>query len=303
MSYPFIVSEYSQCISVLENTGILSTLPGSKSKGIIGIDQNEYPIPTHEQVENLLTANKKLVDIKRSQGFNRLELIPMALGLPQLMEIIEKAINRHLQEGKIYLTRNSDSDPLLPARVNKKKVVWVWDKLNQAITTNELVYFPEEYTTNHKGQTKSEVIDNRQICAFPGWSVGLVENLPFIPKQGQGETVGGRMQLEISHSPNEYLQIMRQKEYSGETGKTLEDFIVKFLMRLELKNEISNNIYDDNAMWCLANYYKLPWADVIPTVNWLENVGRLRFGMHRSNNKLCTKSAGASTTVRLPGHF
>jgi len=45
------------------------------------------------------------------------------------------------------------------------------------LDTDELVYFPQDYASNHRGQTKLEVVNNGRICAVPGWSVGLVESL------------------------------------------------------------------------------------------------------------------------------
>jgi hypothetical protein len=83
--------------------------------------------------------------------------------------------------------------------------------------------------------------------------VGLVESLPIMPKQGQGKTLGGRRQLEIGSSTSEYLQTLQVEPYRGETGKTLEDFITKFLTHLETTNEVSSDRYDDNAYGFLVN--------------------------------------------------
>ncbi|GAJ03965.1 unnamed protein product, partial [marine sediment metagenome] len=30
-----------------------------------------------------------------------------------------------------------------------EKTVWIWDTLRQALDTDELVYFPQEYSSNH----------------------------------------------------------------------------------------------------------------------------------------------------------
>jgi hypothetical protein len=298
--------EYNRTISALSRTGILTLLPRSKSLGVIGIDGKEYPVPTQEQVAELFTHNRELVDRKVPQGFDRLELIPMAMPLPYLFDLLKTAILRHEADGKIYQTRHFASYPHIPVRVNKEKQVWVWDTLRQAIETDELIYFPQEYSSNHRGQTKLGVITNGRICAFPGWSVGLVESFPIMPERGHGKILGclpdrqaGRKQLEIGSSPNEYLQILQSEVYQGETGKTLEDFITKFLIHLETTNEVSYDVDDNNALWCLAQYKELPYAKLVPTGRWYRSVGRIRLDMHRTNNKVCTKSWGVSTTVRL----
>ncbi|MCX6255734.1 MAG: hypothetical protein NTV31_14855 [Bacteroidia bacterium] len=294
--------EYVRCVTALNSTGILTLLPKSEGVGVIGIDKKEYPIPTREQVEKLFDHNRELVSRKVSQGFDRLELTPMAMPTTLLIDKLKAAILKHAAEGKIYQNRRFPSDSFIPVRVNTEKHVWTWDTLKQALDTDELVYFPQEYSGNHRGQTKSGVINNGRICAFPGWSVGLVESFPIMPEQRQGRTLGGRRQLEIGFSPNEYLQTLRSAVYQGETGKTLEDFITKFLAHLETTNEISNDRYDNNALWFLGQYVKYVKhvkSDLVPTGWWHRDFGRVRLDAHRPGNRLCTRSWGGSTTVRL----
>jgi hypothetical protein len=291
--------EYARTITALNRTGILTHLPLSENLGVIGVDGKEYPVPTQEQVVELFAHNRELVGRKVPQGFDRLELTPMAMPTPLLIDRMKAVILKHTAEGKIYQTRRSPSDPLIPVRVNTEKTVWIWDTLRQALDTDELVYFPQEYSSNHRGQTKLEVVNNGCICAVPGWSVGLVESLPFMLQQGRGRTLGGRRQLEIGYSPREYLQTLQTEAYQGETGKTLEDFITKFLTHLETTNEVSNDRYDDNALWCLGQYVKIKYAELVPTGWWHRDFGRARLDAHRTGNKLCTRSWGGSSTVRL----
>ncbi len=294
-----VEGEYDRCVSALHRTGMLTRLPQSASLGVIGIDGKEYPIPTQEQVVELFAHNRALVGRKVPQGFDRLELTPLAMSTPLLIERMNAAILQHTAEGKIFQTRHSPSDPFIPVRVNREKQVWIWETLREILDTDELVYFPQEYSSNHQGQTKLEAVNNERICAVPGWSVGLVESLPIMPQPGRGETVGGRKQLEIGLSPNEYLQTLQDQAYQGETGRTLEDFIINFMTHLETTNEVSHDVDDNNALWCLAQYLKVPYAQLVPTGRWFRSVGRVRLDTHRTNNKLCTKSWGGSTTVSL----
>ncbi len=291
--------EYARCVTALNRTGILTLLPKSESIGVIGIDGKEYPIPTQEQVVELFAHNRELVDRKVPQGFDRLEITPIAMPTPLLIDRMKAALLTHAAEGTMYQTRRSPSDPFIPVRVNTEKQVWIWDTLRQALDTDELVYFPQAYASNHRGQTKLEVVNNGRICAVPGWSVGLVESLPIMPQQGRGKTVGGRRQLEIGYSPREYLQTLQTEAYQGETGKTLEDFVTKFLTHLETTNEVSNDVHDNNALWCLGQYLKVTYAELVPTGRWHRDVGRARLDMHRTGNKLCTRSWGGSSTVRM----
>jgi len=294
--------EYTRIINALNRTGILTLLPQSKNLGVIGIDGREYPMPTQEQVVELFAYNRELVSIKVPQGFDRLELTPMAMPISLLIDRMKAAILKHAAEEKIYQTRRSPSDTLIPVRVNTEKTVWIWDTLRQALDTDELVYFPQEYSSNHRGQAKLEVLSNGHICAVPGWSVGLVESLPIMPQQGRGKILGGRRQLEIGSSPHDYLRTLQTQAYQGETGKTLEDFIIKFLTHIETTNEVSNDRYDDNALWLLGQYVKYVKhikSDLVPTGWWHRDFGRARLDAHRPGNRLCTRSWGGSSTVRL----
>jgi len=294
--------EYARCIAALNRTDILSLLPKSESLGVVGIDGKEYPIPTREDVVALLDHNHTLVARKVPQGFDRLELTPMAIPTSVLMDRLSVAVQRHVKEGKIYQTRRSPADPLIPVRVNTEKHVWMWDTLRHALDTDDLVYFPHEYSGNHRGQTKLEVISNGRICAVLGWSVGLVERFPVIPQPDQGQTLGSRRQLEIGFSPRDYLQTLQTHAYEGETGKTLEDFLTTFLTHLEATNEVSNDRYDDNAVWLLGQYVKyVPRvkSDLVPTGWWHRTFGRLRLDAHRPGNRRCTRSWGGSSIVRL----
>lgn len=291
--------EYTRTITALNRTGILTLLPRSGSPGVIGIDGKEYPVPTGKQLQEVFVRNKELVDRKIRQGFTQLQLTPIAMPASQFIDLMKSAIVKHAAEGLIYQTRRSPSDPLIPVRVNTEKQVWIWDTLRQALDGDDLLYFPQEYSSNHRGQTKLEVVNNGCICAVPGWSVGLVENLHVMPEPGRGKTLGGRKQLEIGHSPREYLQTLQTETYEGETGKTLEDFMTNFLTHLETTNEVSNDVRDNNALWCLGQYLKIPYAELVPTGRWFRDVGRVRLDMHRTGNKLCTKNWGGSSMVRL----
>ncbi len=294
-------NEYARIITALDRAGILARLPQSGCPGVMGSDGTEYPVPTHEQVQKIFVRNRDLTERKIPQGFSCLELTPLAMPAHHLIDRMETSILCHGSEKTIFQARGSADEPQIPVRVNAEKHVWIWENLQEALDAERLVYFPKEYSDNHRGMTRSEVIHNPGICAVPGWSVGLVESNPFQPEQGEGKTLGGRKQLEIGLSPNEYLRVLESLEYAGETGKTLEDFMTSFLTRLETTGEVSNDVDDNNALWCLAQYLRVPYAQLVPTGRWHRKVGRVRLDMHRSNNKQCTKSWGGATIVRLAG--
>jgi len=295
-----IEKEYLRCVSELSLTGIINHLPKSNASGIYGIEGKEYPAPTMEQVQELFVVNQELVNKKAKQGFDTLQLTPIAISTLHLIDLLNNAILKHQKAGQIFQTSHSLINAFKPVRVNKEKQIWIWETLRLAIETGEIVYFPQTYSSsNHGGLTKSEAIINSNICAVPGWSIALVENLLKMPTLGESKTVGGRKQLETGYSPFEYFQILKSEAYQGETGLILEDFLTKFLTRLETINEVSNEVEENNALWLLGHYLKISYAEVVPTGRWIRSVGRLRLDMHRTKNKKCTESWGASTAVRL----
>jgi len=291
--------EYYDRVNELTHSGILTHLPIRDCMGILGIDGKEYPLPTLEQVVELFNRNKPLVEIKVKQGFNQLELTPIAISTTFLITQLTSAILKHAAEENIFETKRTPLDTLIPVRVNSQKQVWIWETLKQALETDQLVYFPQEFSTNHRGMTKLETINNKHICAIPGWSIGLIETFSIMLQPGESKTYCGRKQLETGLSPKEYLQILKSESYRGETGKTIEDFLTSFINHLETRNEVSYDVEDNNALWCLGQYLKVPYAELVPTGRWFRKVGRIRLDMHRTGNKRCTKSWGASTTVRL----
>ena len=293
--------EHARCVDALDRAGVLTPLPKSGRPGVVGIDGREYPAPGLEQVAALIEQSRDLVGLKVAQGFDRLELTPMAMPVRVLIELLRAAITRRAAGGGVYRTRRSPDEALTPVRVNAEKQVWVWETLSAALDSDALAYFPQVYGHEHFGQTKAQVIGDPRACAIPGWSVGLVESQALMPQAGQGQTRGGRRQLEVGLSPREYLNALQAQAHHGETGRTLEDFITAFLTRLTTTGEVSHDVSDNNALWLLGHYLKVPYADLVPTGRWIRDLGRVRLDLHRSGNKLCTKSFGAATTVRRAG--
>jgi hypothetical protein len=80
-----------------------------------------------EQVVELLSHDRDLVDRKFLQRFDRLELTHMAMPIPILVDRMKAAIGKHAAKGKIFQTRRSAFDPLIPVRVNTEKHVLIWD--------------------------------------------------------------------------------------------------------------------------------------------------------------------------------
>jgi len=293
--------EYARTITALNRTGILTLLSRSENLGVIGIDGKEYPVPTQEQLQDVFTRNKELVNRKMRQGFTQLQLTPISMPASQLIERVKTAILKHAAAGKIIQTKQNSTDADLPVRVNTGEPMWIWDRVRQALDTPNLVYFPQAYTDrNHQGLTKEEVMQPTRLCAVPGWSVGLIEPNPIMPQLGQGKVIGGRKQLEAYSTPRDYLRTLSTPTYQGETGWTPEDFLTHFITRLETTNQVSHDRYDSNALWLLGSYMpnSMPTPHLVLVGYWSREAGRKMYlSAHRTGNRL--RGWVARSMVRL----
>ena len=216
MNIANLEKEHARTINALNRTGILVRLPRSENLGVIGIDGKEYPVPTQEQLQEVFTRNKELVDRKMRQGFTQLRLTPIAMPTSQLIDRVKTVVRKHAAAGKIIQTKQNLTDADIQVHVNTGKPIRIWDRGRQAFDTPNLVYFPQAYTyRNHQGLSKEEAMHKTLLCAVPGWSVGLIEPIPIMPQQGQGKVLGGRKQLEGYFSPRDYLQTLSTPPYQG----------------------------------------------------------------------------------------
>ena len=289
MNIANLKKEYARAITALNRAGILTIVPRSKKLGVIGIDGKKYPAPTIENLLEIFARNKELVDRKMRQGFTRLLFTPIAMPTPQLIDLVKTALLKHAAERKIVQTKQNPTDPDIPVRVNTRDPIWIWERVRKILDTPRIVYFPQAYTKNdHQGLTKEEVIQTTRLCAVPGWSVGLIEQIPIMPAQGRGKVRGGRKQLEGNSAPRDYLQTLTTPGYEGETGWTLEDFLTHFITHLEISNQVSHDRFDSNALWLFGSYIPdlMPKALCVPVGYWSRNVGRkIYMSAHRTANR------------------
>ncbi|HEX6977627.1 MAG TPA: hypothetical protein VF185_04740 [Patescibacteria group bacterium] len=290
------ISEYRQTLIALNHTGILSILPVSEKLGVIGVDGKEYPAPTQAEVREIFDRNHRLIETKKAQGFTRLQLTPLATPISLLIARAEREIVRHADEGKIFQTKKLPSDSETPTRVDRNEPVWIWSTAREAIKASDgIVYFPKQFDGNHKGKTKMEVISDPKICPIPGWSVGLVEDTPVLPQAGHGVTTSGRKQLETNLSPKDYIKALQGSVYKGETGWTYEDILTDFLVNLHNTNQVSNEYYENSAVWLVGSY--LPGSAFVPYSSWDRGDGQLVVNAYDPGVQ--NENLGVRSTVRL----
>ncbi len=239
--------QYDFQVALLASLDLLEDRKGHL--GITGIDGRFHPLPVMPQIEAALTT--KRLHRKLRQGFNQLLLVPFALPLKRLLGAWGENLlrNEHLLQPYGGLNREE------PVCVPEGDF-----GLHHGQGPDEdgcLVYFPERFEQDHGGRTKADL-----LAAAPatGWDVLLVEGgLPNILRPGEGQTVGGRAQIEAGRSPQEDLASLP----GGEAGWTPEIYIAAFLTSLER----SGQALDTKTVTYLLGSY-IPAPACVPGAGW-----------------------------------
>lgn len=244
-------NQYETKAKILNQLGLLEILPKSQEIGILGIDGQEYPFPKMEAIEQELKNNKELFETKIAQGFTELEIVPFAMPLQRLINTLKKQLFKHHKEGKLFHTKKNQDDPneeLKPFDLKEDDPLYVWDNYQNADENGELFYDIKKFSKkNHQGKTKQEMIEALKQSQMPGYLVTFREKSINIPREGKGEIKHNRKQLEANKTPKEYLQLLlKGKQYKGEFGQTLEEWITEFLIHLEETNQVIDD-YQGNG--------------------------------------------------------
>lgn len=276
--------QYQSQRDILERVGVLERL-SSGELGIKGIDNQEYPLPSYQEISQSVREAKEILKTKAKQGFTKLMLVPFGAKLDDLIAKYKAALLKHFTENKLFYTKKDQADPseaLIPItedQFKKDKPVWVWEQYQEADINNKLVYFPKEYSENHQGKTKSEVLTQTN----QGWQILLLEDMPNIPKEGEAKEPGGRKQIDnhgtsiraymedpnqTTPSPTEYLKALQQDpQYQHESGLTPEDWLSYALTHLEETNQVIDDWQGQGKVsYNLGGYF--PASGRVPDVYW-----------------------------------
>lgn len=258
-------SQYENKSKILNKLGLLDILPESQEIGIVGIDGKEYPFPERDAIEQAIREKEGFFETKIAQGFTELEIIPFDLPLDTLITTLTQQLIKHHQEGKLFHTRKNqddDSEELQPFDLNEDDPLYIWEGYEQADEQGTLVYDVKEFSSNHQGKTKQELIDSQEVCK--GYLVILREKNVNIPREGKGETIHDRKQFETDQTPKDYLYMLQtQKQYQGESGYTPEEWLVQFLVHLHKTNEVMDDHQRNGSAAFLIGAY-FPASDVVP---------------------------------------
>lgn len=236
----------------------LLTGPDGKN-AVIGKNEMRKNAPTSfGSVFDKLKQNPQLLE-KVEQGFIEPLVVPIGFSPAMLTEAMGKEIARYHSEGKL---RSSDGTKL---RLDTSEPVWMWGDYKNADANGSLVYSPERFDAkNHGGKTKKDIITP---SLHAGWQLHFVEKLQNIPREGKGQDVGGRKQIEANKSPNQYLELMRAEGHALEQGWTPEEWQAMFLKRLaETGGEVLDDYQTGAACYCTDAYF--PASGDVPSAYW-----------------------------------
>lgn len=279
----FVTQEYIRKMSALVETGIVIKLPKSGIIGVVNLKGNEYPVPTLEETKVIFQANKDLVNRKRVQGFTRMLLTPIAATWRTLSEKTNKEVDRL---------------NLIP--IDNSKTTKPNEEFANA--DKELVLLANKFNKKGDGYKKSQAIKNRTVCAVPGWSIGLIEDMDTIPEDiGRSGFLGNRLQYLAGYSANTYLTEIgnsrsKKDPYYGETGWTIEDFYTQSATYIRQKQKIPHIPEINKAVILFGTFNKK--FNTVPVGCWRESMNRIGINFYTPDRY--DMSAGARTIVRLP---
>ncbi|MBI3273579.1 MAG: hypothetical protein HYZ69_00375 [Candidatus Colwellbacteria bacterium] len=278
--------QYESQIAMMARLGILEPLSDRKL-GIKGIDGQEFPLLTYQEVSKRMVEKKDVLKTKVDQGFVKLVVVPFGMPLDKLVAIYKAALDKHFKDKKLFYTKKDHHDPQEPlepiTELNSDGSLYVWSEYGGADTNGKLVYYPKEFsTTNHGAQTKAQLLAGGQ----QGFTIRFVEDMPNIPHQGQGKTVGSsgneRRQLDTAGtsiqgyveqgqttpSPREYLKALQtEQQYEHEQGMTPEEQLMYALTYLEETNQVIDDYQGKGSIsYQLGAFF--PSSGSVPNAYW-----------------------------------
>jgi len=305
--------QYTVQFSLLKEAGILN-----ERNAIVGIDGNEYPVPTLEQIVQRLFERQEFFETKQDQGFTKLLLVPFGMSLNTLMEIFKQFLfdykERHPAFGRV--------NPKIPDRSDGSQ----WDPLSyrpnykQADNNGDLtglVYYPQFFQPkNHQGQTKRQILEGKgsPLHSFPGWIVHFFQPgdpanpdpSGFVPlfRRGGARICGEKIprpDLGTGQTPQMYLSLFEEASHDptspdhGESGMTPEDWMMAFMMHLQETGEpLDEYQFDIGAINFLTGAY-FPSSDSVPYTMW--DSMNSRVNLNDLISRSCGNDFGSRTSI------
>lgn len=307
--------QYQSQVRVLEVAQILTEeeVNGEIVKGFFDIEGNFQPLPSLQEVIEILLPQKELLELKADQGFGQVRLVPFGMSLWELFHKYKEVLEYYAQQEILFTTQKDDSDLYEPRSIVPIYAVdslYIAPEYYNADIDGKLVYGVTQFDPdNHNGQTKAEILRERKLTqkSGGGWNIIVLENEVNIPRLGLGKTIGGRKQIETGRKIERYLKLIQLQiaEYEGEVGIRPEENIIHSLTAIIEKNELIDDRGENGAYSShIGAYFPMKgrikqWAEngMVPYIgfNSHDYTGQLiHCHVHSSGNNI-----GIRTVIRV----
>lgn len=171
-SYETQVSRYRSLGRLVQKDG---------KEGIVAVDEHFYPIPSLDDVQEVLSEQVEFLTQKHSQGFNKFILAPFGMSSMEMYEHPVKEYKMYMEDPALGLYP-ADSIGMQPSILDNPNHYFARDN-SRDNQEAEIVYYPEtQYRDDsnvHKAKSKTDLISNSR---FPGWELHLVPENPILPR-------------------------------------------------------------------------------------------------------------------------
>ncbi len=240
------------------------------------------PVPTLEEIAKRLYERRETLETKQDQGFTRLLLVPFATELIFFASAVQE-----------FLVEYEKKHPDFALTKMRRWIFGSYDSLLDDVDVRRkygIVYHPKSagfYIPGHGGRTKKEIIeveDKDQGKLAPGWRVLLLQaphddtpGFCGISKEKIGRVRGikkSRPDREGKYEPWDDIDLLEASKqdktspYFGESGMTIEDWIMAFMIHLEATGKpLDEYEYQKSLAMNVAGCMSL-MAKGVPNIFW-----------------------------------
>ena len=238
--------QYHEQINILDQYNLLRREKGKREMYICDEQENEYQVPSLEQIKAELRNKFEQYHLKFDQGFKKLLIVPFAVSLAQFQEAVSTQIYTQFKEGKI----NDAAGQPIDVKVEEPIQV------DEPLKDGDLVYYPgstyhsEDHDTKpeHQARAKPDLLASADQ-SFSGFHIFLIEDMPNLPEFDDLQEIGGREQIAAGDNAHNYLNMLETDEtLSMEQGMCLEDWFTYFMMELAQNNRVVDEWEETSTM-------------------------------------------------------
>src|SRR3989338_4107108 len=174
-------SQYISQVEILERTGLLVRL--SDSRLGLKLNNQEYSLPSFQEITRRLREKREILKNKISQGFNQIQIIPL-VSIETLKQTLGRLLIEHHNNHKLFKAKRNPADPDEPLDLDVNTPIYVCDQFQD---TPDLRYYPKAFDPdNHQGITKDQLITETK-----GFNIILTETNPFLPQKNDTQNLHG----------------------------------------------------------------------------------------------------------------